>query len=50
LRRWGSTLYPETVGIDLEAIGWVEHALVIGGLIKAGSNVSGLHDTTIAGG
>ena len=43
-------LYPETVGIDLEAAGRVEHALEIGGLIKAGSKVSGLHDTTIAGG
>ncbi len=43
-------LYPETVGIDLDAAGRVEHALEIGGLIKAGSKVSGLHDTTIAGG
>jgi NitT/TauT family transport system substrate-binding protein len=50
LAQHRDALYPETVGIDLEAAGRVEHALEIGGLIKAGSNVSGLHDTTIAGG
>jgi NitT/TauT family transport system substrate-binding protein len=43
-------LYPETVEIDLAAAKRVEHALEAGGLIKPGADISGLHDTTIAGG
>jgi NitT/TauT family transport system substrate-binding protein len=44
------SLYPETVNIDLEAAGRVEQSLIAGGLIKSGANMSGLYDTTIAGG
>jgi NitT/TauT family transport system substrate-binding protein len=43
-------LYPETVTIDLDAAKRVEHALEVGGLVKPGADISGLHDTTIAGG
>jgi NitT/TauT family transport system substrate-binding protein len=43
-------LYPETVEIDLDAAKRVERALEVGGLIKLGTDISGLHDTTIAGG
>src|SRR5437764_6135893 len=50
LQRHRDALYPETVDIDLEAAKRVEQALVVGGLIKPGANVSGLHDTTITGG
>jgi NitT/TauT family transport system substrate-binding protein len=44
------SLYPETVNIDLEAASRVEQSLIAGGLIKSGANMSGLYDTTIAGG
>jgi NitT/TauT family transport system substrate-binding protein len=44
------SLYPETVNIDLEAAKRVEQSLVAGGLIKSGASMSGLLDTTIAGG
>ncbi len=44
------SLYPETVNIDLEAARRVEQSLIAGGLIKSGASMSGLHDTTIAGG
>jgi NitT/TauT family transport system substrate-binding protein len=50
LQRHRDALYPETVDIDLDAAKRVEQALVVGGLIKPGANVSGLHDTTITGG
>jgi NitT/TauT family transport system substrate-binding protein len=43
-------LYPETVTIDLDAGKRVEESLVAGGLIKPGSSMSGLYDTSIAGG
>ena len=43
-------LYPESVTIDLDAARRVETALEAGGLVKPGANLSGLHDTTIAGG
>ena len=43
-------LYPETVTIDLDASQRVAQSLVAGGLIKPDANISGLHDTTIAGG
>ncbi len=44
------SLYPETVSIDLEAAKRVEQSLIAGGLVKSGASMSGLHDTTIAGG
>src|SRR5947209_1418914 len=44
------SLYPETVSIDLEAARRVEQSLIAGGLIKSGESMSGLHDTTVAGG
>src|SRR5258706_1143864 len=44
------SLYPETVTIDLEAARRAEQSLIAGGLIKSGASMSGLHDTTIAGG
>ena len=44
------SLYPETVSIDLEAARRVEQSLIAGGLIKSGASMSGLHDTTVAGG
>jgi NitT/TauT family transport system substrate-binding protein len=48
LRR--DALYPENVKIDLEAGKRVEQSLIAGGLIKAGANIAGLYDTSIAGG
>jgi NitT/TauT family transport system substrate-binding protein len=50
LVRHRDALYPETVEIDLDAAKRVERALEVGGLIKPGTDISGLHDTTIAGG
>ena len=50
LQRHRDALYPETVEIDLDAAKRVEQALVVGGLVKPGTNISGLHDTTITGG
>jgi len=44
------SLYPENVNIDLDAARRVEQSLIVGGLIKPGASVSGLYDTTIAGG
>ena len=44
------SLYPETINIDLEAARRVEQSLIAGGLIKSGASMSGLHDTTVAGG
>ena len=49
LVRHRDSLYPETVGIDLDAAKRVEQSLIAGGLIKAGASMSGLHDTTIVG-
>jgi NitT/TauT family transport system substrate-binding protein len=43
-------LYPETVKIDVDAGKRVEQSLIVGGLIKPGTNVAGLYDTSIAGG
>src|SRR5438270_4107073 len=43
-------LYPDNVTIDLDAARRVAQSLVAGGLIKPDANISGLHDTTIAGG
>ena len=50
LQRHRDALYPETVDIDLDAAKRVEQALVVGGLFKPGASISGLHDTSIAGG
>src|SRR5713101_2064613 len=50
LVRHRDSLYPETVGIDLDAAKRVEQSLIAGGLLKSGAGMSGLHDTTIAGG
>jgi NitT/TauT family transport system substrate-binding protein len=50
LQQHRDALYPEGVEIDLDAANRVEKALVVGGLVKAGAGISGLHDTTIAGG
>jgi sulfonate transport system substrate-binding protein len=44
------SLYPETVNIDLDAARRVGQILIVGGLIKPGANMSGLHDTSIVGG
>jgi sulfonate transport system substrate-binding protein len=43
-------LYPETVIIDVDAGKRVEQSLVAGGLIKPGTNIAGLYDTSLAGG
>ncbi len=48
--RHRDSLYPETVNIDLAAAKRVEQSLIAGGLIKSGVSMSGLYDTTIAGG
>src|SRR6267142_2671337 len=44
------SLYPETVSIDLEAAKRVEQSLIAAGLVKSGASMSGLYDTTVAGG
>ncbi|HEX3535892.1 MAG TPA: ABC transporter substrate-binding protein [Stellaceae bacterium] len=43
-------LYPETVTIDPDAAKRVERVLEVGGLVKPGTDIAGLLDTTIAGG
>ena len=50
IARHRDSLYPESVTIDLAAAGRVAQSLIVGGLIKADANISGLHDTSIAGG
>jgi NitT/TauT family transport system substrate-binding protein len=50
LVRYRSSLYPETVTIDLESSRRVANSLMVGGLIKPDANVDGLYDTTIVGG
>jgi len=50
LERHRDSLYPETVNIDLDAAERVERTLIAGGLIKPDANISGLLDTSIAGG
>jgi NitT/TauT family transport system substrate-binding protein len=50
LARHRDSLYPETATIDLDAAKRVEQSLIAGGLLKSGASMSGLHDTTIAGG
>ena len=50
LARYRGSLYPDSVKIDLQAAGRVAETLKTAGLIPANADVSGLHDTTIAGG
>jgi NitT/TauT family transport system substrate-binding protein len=50
IARHRDSLYPETVHIDFDAAKRVEQSLIAGGLLKPGASMSGLHDTTIAGG
>src|SRR3977135_580826 len=50
IARYRDALYPETVNIDLDAAKRVEHNLIAGGLIKSGTSMSGLYDTSIVGG
>jgi NitT/TauT family transport system substrate-binding protein len=38
------------VKIDVDAGKRVEQSLIAGGLIKPGTNIAGLYDTSIAGG
>ncbi|MEA2938639.1 MAG: sulfonate transport system substrate-binding protein [Alphaproteobacteria bacterium] len=49
LVRYRSSLYPETVSIDLAAAQRVAQSLIIGGLLKPDASISGLHDTSIVG-
>jgi NitT/TauT family transport system substrate-binding protein len=49
IARHRDALYPENVKIDLEAAKRVEQSLLAGGLIKPGTSIAGLHDTTIVG-
>ena len=50
IARHRDALYPETVNIDLDAAKRVEQSLIAGGLIKSGTSMSGLYDTSIVGG
>jgi NitT/TauT family transport system substrate-binding protein len=50
LERHRDSLYPETVNIDLDAAKRVQRTLIAGGLIKPDASISGLLDTSIAGG
>jgi NitT/TauT family transport system substrate-binding protein len=50
LVRYRDSLYPETVTIDLDAARRVEQSLLVGGLLKSGTSMAGLHDTSIVGG
>jgi NitT/TauT family transport system substrate-binding protein len=49
LVRHRNSLYPEAVTIDRAAAQRVAESLTIGGLIKPGTDISGLHDTSIVG-
>jgi NitT/TauT family transport system substrate-binding protein len=50
LGQYSEALYPETVTIDPAAADRVAQSLIAGGLLKPDANISGLLDTTIAGG
>lgn len=50
LVKYRNALYPETVTINLDASKRVADSLTIGGLIKPGTSIAGLHDTSITGG
>ncbi len=45
IARYRDSLYPEAVTIDLAAADRVAQTLIVGGLLPAGTNISGLHDT-----
>ena len=47
--QYRQSLYPRSVVIDLDSAKRVEHSLAVGGLLKAGASMTGLHDTSIAG-
>ena len=49
LQRYRASLYPDSVTIDLAAANRVTQTLIAGGLLKPGTDISGLHDRTIAG-
>ena len=49
IARHRDSLYPEAVTIDLSAAQRVAQSLIIGGLLKPDTNISGLHDTSIVG-
>jgi NitT/TauT family transport system substrate-binding protein len=49
IARHRASLYPDSVAIDLAAAKRVEQTLRVGGLLKSGRGMSGLHDTSIAG-
>ena len=49
-REIKSSLYPDSVKIDLPAAKRVADTLKIAGLVPASADVSGLHDTTVVGG
>jgi NitT/TauT family transport system substrate-binding protein len=49
IARYKESLYPDTVRIDLEAGKRVEQSLVVGGVLKPGASMAGLHDLSIAG-
>ncbi len=48
--RYKDSLYPNTVRIDRTAARRVAETLSIGGLLPPGTDISGLHDTSIVGG
>jgi NitT/TauT family transport system substrate-binding protein len=50
LGQYRDALYPENVNIDVSAADRVAQSLIVGGLLKPGATISGLLDTTIAGG
>ena len=50
LGQYRDSLYPDNVTIDVAAADRVVQSLIAGGLLKTGANLSGLLDTTIAGG
>jgi NitT/TauT family transport system substrate-binding protein len=50
LIRYRDSLYPETVSIDVPAGERLAAILVAGGLLKEGTKITGIYDTSIAGG
>jgi NitT/TauT family transport system substrate-binding protein len=50
IARYRDSLYPEAVDIDLTAADRVTQTLIVGGLLPSGTNIAGLHDTSIVKG
>jgi NitT/TauT family transport system substrate-binding protein len=50
LGRYRASLYPTTIHMDRAAEDRVAQSLTVAGLLPAGSDISGLYDTSIAGG